>query len=304
MSFAFGAQVGGYTIQAELGSGSFGTVYRVADGLGRAFAMKVLQPGLGLDALRRFWKEVKILRSLRHENLIEVLDSSSESADQPWFVMPIMANTLASLIPNDRSWEQVADLMRQAALGLAAYHSTGGVHRDIKPENLLLAEDGTVKVADFGIARCPAITGSTMTKSAFGTAPYMAPEVWQGGGCQESDVYALGIVFWELVNDVRHETPARPPRFLQKGPDFDSMQDLFERMTSTDPAKRPSAAAVAEQLTEFIAFLREEPEDRVVTFARGGWSALVLVTPILAIAAVIAILVGGIGALRHSLRHT
>lgn len=295
MNIGGGAKVGKYILQAALGAGAFGVVYKVVDAAGQCFALKMLKPGHDQDTWARFRKEVAIMRGIDHPHVMPVLDASEPDDEMQWFVMPLASGgSLASLIPNDRTWPEVVTIMIQAASGLAEYHSKGGIHRDIKPENLLLCDDGKVKVADFGVARCPELAGSKMTRTAIGTGPYMAPEVWDDKACQASDVYALAIVFWELVNDARHTIPAKPPRFLGSGPDFATMQNLYARMTAERHEDRPTAAQVVKELETFLAFLEKEPVPPGTAFWQGAVAGFMLAAPIaLAALVVVSIASGG-----------
>ena len=305
MTIGVGARVGGYVLKALLGAGTFGVVYSAVDAAGRRLAVKVLRPDHDPDSRVRFQREAAIMRGMSHPNVMSILDASGPDDEVQWLAMPWMSGgSLASLIPNDRSWEEVVGLMRQSASGLAEYHAKGGIHRDIKPENLLLDEDGTVRVSDFGVARCPGLAGSTMTRSAIGTEAYMAPEVWRNEACQASDIYALGIVFWELVNDERHTTPAKPPRLLGSGPDFATMQALYARMTAELPENRPSATQVIRELDAFLEFLRKEPDPPGVAFWHGAVAAFMVAVPAALAAVVVVTVVGGGWAAWRAMRST
>lgn len=246
IGFFFDGCVGRYEFVGQIGEGGFGRVVRVRGASGRQLAVKYLHDMLDADAARRFTREMQILRQVRHPNVIELVDNGVTPDGQHWYAMPEMqGGRLADVIARKRTWEEVLTLMIGVADGLAAYHRLGGIHRDIKPENILIDEFGVPKLTDFGLARCPTITGSAMTRTPCGTEAYMAPEVWTGETCQASDIYALGVVFCELVNGERHLVPAKPPRLAKVGPDLQPMQELYERMTHADPRRRPSAAEVA-----------------------------------------------------------
>jgi len=260
----FGFQIrgclGSYEVLGRLGKGGFGSVFRACGPNGVARAVKYLNEDLDQDAVVRFEREMKIIAAIDHPNVIDLVDYGIDAEGRAWYAMPEMAGgTLADVIGRDRTWEELLVLVEGAALGLAELHGRGGIHRDVKPENILLDALGVPKLADFGVARCPEITGSSMTRGANGTAYYMAQEVWQGRACKHSDIYALGIVLWELVNGQRHTVPAKPPRLLKVGPEFKQMEKLYQAMTHIETRMRPSATEVAKFCQDFRAQLDRAP---------------------------------------------
>ena len=268
MRFGFWVQgcLGNYQIEGNLGRGGFGKVFRAVGSDARKVAIKYLADDLDEDARKRFNREMVILQGFRHPNVIELVDYGVDEQGRAWYAMPEMSGgTLAQLVEQERTWEQVLEIVLQVASGLTAYHALdpNAVHRDVKLENVLLDGQGHAKLADFGVARCPELTGSSLTRNANGTAPYMAPEVWKGQGSQASDIYALGILFWELVNGERHTMPARPPKLLNAGPQFEPMENLYQSMTQVDWRKRPTAEVVVHQLDQFIAYLQRAPQAAV-----------------------------------------
>jgi serine/threonine protein kinase len=250
MSVSIGAQLRGqhnvYVLSAKLGEGSFGDVYRGGNEHG-TFALKVLRAELIGDMQRRFRAEIRILGQIRHVNIVPILDWGVHEG-QMFYVMPEMTGgTLATVIQRNRTWPEVLGLVAGVAKGLAAYHALGpaSIHRDVKPENILLSNDRIPRLADFGVAACPRLTGVPATRSGLGTEAYMGPEVWRHAASQASDIYALGIVLSELANGRRHDVPARPPRLVSVGADLGILQKLYEEMTNLDSRLRPSAFDVA-----------------------------------------------------------
>ena len=212
-----GTAVGRFRIGGTLGRGAMAVVYLADDTeLGRPVALKLLADHAAEDdAFRaRFAREARMAARLSHPNIVQVFDAG-EHEGRPFIVMEYvegetLADTLAGegRLPPDR----VVDIGRQCCAGLACAHGAGLVHRDVKPQNLLLTRDGTVKIADFGVAWALDQTRLTLTGSIVGTARYLAPE--QTGGDQitpAADVYALGVVLYELLaGRAPHEAGSLP----------------------------------------------------------------------------------------------
>jgi serine/threonine-protein kinase len=195
--------------------------------LERPVALKVLAAHLADDAefRTRFMREARIASRLHHPNLVRTYDVA-EVDGLPSIVMELVdGGTL-------EDGRLTRDEAAQVAAGLAHAHERGIVHRDLKPSNLLRGRDGTVKIADFGIARAAEETMVTQIGTVLGTLRYLAPEQAEGRLVgPEADVYSLGVVLDELL-----ASPSRDDRAL------------IERMRSADPALRPTAAEVAAAL--------------------------------------------------------
>ncbi|MEV4237480.1 serine/threonine-protein kinase [Nocardia sp. NPDC050408] len=200
---------GRYRLTDPIGTGAMGVVWRATDvRLRRTVAVKqlVLAPGLSrsqaLEAKLRAMREGRIAARLHHPNAITVFDVAEEDG-QPWLVMEYMnAPSLAAKLAGKRTLEptEVARIGAQAAGALAAAHDAGIMHRDVKPANLLVGDDGTVKITDFGISR--AVGDVTVTATGFlaGTPAYLAPEVARGENPEPaSDVFALGSTLYAAV---------------------------------------------------------------------------------------------------------
>ncbi|MEU5757857.1 serine/threonine-protein kinase [Nocardia sp. NPDC047648] len=200
---------GRYRLTDPIGTGAMGVVWRATDvRLQRAVAVKqvLLGPGLSgsaaLEAKRRAMREGRIAARLHHPNAITVFDVAEEDG-QPWLVMEYMdAPSLATKLSGNRTLPpiEVAEIGAQAASALAAAHDAGIMHRDVKPANLLVADDGTVKITDFGISR--AVGDVTVTATGFlaGTPAYLSPEVARGEDPEPaSDVFALGSTLYAAV---------------------------------------------------------------------------------------------------------
>jgi serine/threonine protein kinase len=200
-------QIGRYRLEEPLGRGGMAVVHRgIDEELGRAVAVKQLAAHLAGDAeLRaRFLREARLAAALNHPNVVSVYDLG-ERDGLPFIVMEFVeGETLADLLARERriAPRRAVELALQACAGLEHAHRAGLVHRDVKPANLLLRYDGTVKIADFGIAR--AVDASTLLTQAgtiLGTAAYLAPEQAEGGRVTPAtDVYALGAVLYEALS--------------------------------------------------------------------------------------------------------
>ncbi|GAA5078394.1 serine/threonine-protein kinase [Nocardia iowensis] len=200
---------GRYRLTDPIGTGAMGVVWRGTDvRLRRTVAVKqlILGPGLSreaaLEAKLRAMREGRIAARLHHPNAITVFDVAEEDG-QPWLVMEYMdAPSLAAKLSGKRTLApaEVARIGAQAAGALAAAHKAGIMHRDVKPANLLVGDDGTVKLTDFGISR--AVGDVTVTATGFlaGTPAYLAPEVARGENPEPaSDVFALGSTLYAAV---------------------------------------------------------------------------------------------------------
>ncbi|MEV0033190.1 protein kinase [Nocardia sp. NPDC050793] len=200
---------GRYRLTDPIGTGAMGVVWRATDvRLRRTVAVKqlLLGPGLSreqaLESKLRAMREGRIAARLHHPNAVTVFDVAEEDG-QPWLVMEYMnAPSLAVKLSGQRTLSpiEVAKIGAQAAAALAAAHDAGIMHRDVKPANLLVADDGTVKITDFGISR--AVGDVTVTATGFlaGTPAYLAPEVARGENPEPaSDVFALGSTLYAAV---------------------------------------------------------------------------------------------------------
>jgi serine/threonine protein kinase len=255
---------GRYALERPLGRGGMAEVMLARDtALDRDVAVKLLAERVrgDRDLRERFLREGRFAARLSHPNVVGVYDSGEEDG-RPYLVMECvdgvsLAEELARRGPLAPA--ETAALGRQACEGLAHAHARGLVHRDVKPQNLLLRPDGTVKVADFGIAR--AAGGATLTQAGtlLGTAAYMAPEVVAGKPAgPAADVYSLGAVLYELVTgeppqrartlaELAEQEPPRPPSEHAPGipPGF---EETIMRCLARDPAQRPSAEELAREL--------------------------------------------------------
>src|SRR5687768_12967168 len=192
-----------YVLEESLGRGGMAEVWRALDrNLDRPVAIKFLVPQLTADPefLVRFFSEAQSVAGLSHPNVVSVLDFG-EADGSPYLVMEyVPRGAVTELTGKPVQPERAAESVRDAARGAGAAHEKGIVHRDIKPGNILLCDDGRAVVADFGIALTAFSEKLTATGQVIGSPHYIAPEQAAGKGSRpESDVYALGVVLYELL---------------------------------------------------------------------------------------------------------
>jgi len=227
LTIAPGTRLGPYEIYALLGTGGMGEVYRATDTrLGRTVAIKVLPPDFSADAdrLRRFEQEARTVGSLNHPNLVTLFDVGDHDG-RPYLVMELLeGETLRKeLTGKPLPVKRAIGIAREIAEGLSAAHDKGVIHRDLKPENIFVTSSGLVKILDFGLAKFrsesrPAaarsdeqptpqagqVTVATAEGMIVGTVGYMSPEQVRGEPLDaRSDLFALGIILWEMLTGAR-----------------------------------------------------------------------------------------------------
>ena len=253
---------GRYQVEALVALGGMATVYRAIDTrLDRRVALKVMHADLARDEdfVGRFIGEAKSAARLSHPNVVSVYDQGRDGP-YPYLAMEYLpGRTLRDLL-GERGWfppREALAIMVPLLSGLAAAHTAGIVHRDVKPENVLIAPDGHLKVVDFGLARALSVSSQTRTGVIIGTVAYLAPEQVTGTSADaRTDVYAAGIVLFELLTGVKphtgdgplavaykhvNETVPAPSRFVQGIPP--EVDRLVLQATSRDPRGRPADAA-------------------------------------------------------------
>ena len=195
---------GRYQVRSRIARGGMATVYLATDlRLERRVAIKIMHGHLADDNTfkTRFVQEARSAARLAHPNVVNVFDQGQDS-DMAYLVMEYLPGiTLRELLKDYKKLtpEQTVDIMDAVLSGLAAAHKAGIVHRDLKPENVLLADDGRIKLGDFGLAR--AASANTATGQALlGTIAYLSPElVTRGVADARSDIYAVGIMMYEML---------------------------------------------------------------------------------------------------------
>jgi eukaryotic-like serine/threonine-protein kinase len=194
-----------YQILKKLGEGGMADVYVAQDTLlHRDVALKVLRGSLALDpvALLRFQREAHAASALSHPNIVEIYDVGEEEG-QHYIVMELIrGKTLKQLILQRGALEkkEALAIMEQLVEAVREAHLHNIIHRDIKPQNILIKDDGTVKITDFGIATVSDALQLTQTDTVLGSVHYLAPELARGESSSfQSDIYALGITFYEML---------------------------------------------------------------------------------------------------------
>lgn len=205
-----------YRVEEPIARGGMATVYRGHDQrLDRVVALKIMHPHLATDEnfRRRFGREARAAARLAHRNVVGVFDQG-EDEDRIYLAMELVEGvTLRSRIADQGRLTvgDALDVTAQTLQALVAAHAAGIVHRDIKPENILIDREGTVKVADFGLARAIGTSNSSASATLLGTVAYISPEVVTRGQMDErSDLYSLGVVLFEMLTGVQPFTGDQP----------------------------------------------------------------------------------------------
>lgn len=247
-----------------------GTVYEAADAAGATVAVKTLSAQIGDDPAlrRRFEAEIEALKALDHPGIVRLL-AFGDDAGRPFFAMELVrGRSLEDLLRSGRrfDWRQTVGMAGEIVRALKSAHDRGIIHRDLKPANLLLPDEpgatGSVKLADFGIAKLFGDSSHTQAGTVVGTAEYMAPEQATGGPVDARvDLYALGLVMFamlagrppfrggslsEVLQRQRTETPPRISAIVPEVPA--ALDDLIARLLAKKPAERPASALAVGRL--------------------------------------------------------
>ncbi|WP_405372647.1 MULTISPECIES: Stk1 family PASTA domain-containing Ser/Thr kinase [unclassified Microbacterium] len=245
-----------YRVRARIARGGMATVYVATDlRLERRVALKVMHGHLSDDTVfqNRFIQEARSAARLADPHVVNVFDQGQDG-DMAYLVMEYLPGiTLRELVREQRrlTLPQTVTVMDAVLSGLAAAHRAGIVHRDVKPENVLLAEDGRIKIGDFGLAR--ATSANTATgQMLLGTIAYLAPElVTRGTADARSDIYALGIMLYEMLTGEQPYKGEQP------------MQIAYQHATHSVPRPSVKNPGVPEQLDELVLWATErDPDDR------------------------------------------
>jgi hypothetical protein len=248
-----GRALGPYRVTGRLGSGGMGTVYEAFDPrLERTVALKVLPPQLagGQEAASRFLAEARAAARLSHPNVVPVYEAE-QAGGMTFLVMERMpggsAQDLTARVGRP-GWREATRIVADACRGLAAAHAAGLVHRDVKPANILLAQDGSAKISDFGLARrTDSSSGMTADGAIVGTPDYMSPEQCQGERADpRSDLYSLGATYYHLLTG--------SPPFRAETP----LQVMFAHCSSPPPDPRAVAPEVPAACAAVVARAMEK----------------------------------------------
>lgn len=271
---------GRYRVEARIAVGGMATVYRALDTrLDRILALKVMHPTLAADGsfVERFIREAKSVARLAHPNVVQVFDQGTDGS-YVYLAMEYVAGCTLRDVLRERGALQpraALDILEPVLAALGAAHRAGFVHRDMKPENVLIGDDGRVKVADFGLVRSVDTVTST-TGAVLGTVSYLAPEqIEQGTADPRVDVYACGVVLYEMLTGGKPhsgDSPAQvlykhlhedvpPPSALVPGLPYE-LDELVASATARTPEVRPhDAAALLGQVLRARASLSDEQLD-------------------------------------------
>ena len=274
-----GTTIGRYTIEAVLGRGGMGEVYRARDPqLDRPVAIKVIgvQQVENHTLVERFLREARAASALNHPHIVTIHEAGRTESGQYYIVQELVqGETLRAALQHPLAIDRVVHFAKQLAKAIATAHAAGIVHRDIKPENVMVRPDGYLKVLDFGLARVILPEAETMAPTAalehrtedgtlLGTCAYMSPEQARGQTADApSDVFSLGIVLYEMLagrrpfrgdsavfvlNAIIHEHPVPPSRVNADVPLV--LDTLVMAMLAKDASARPSAAALDASLDQ------------------------------------------------------
>lgn len=270
----------GYEIKGILGRGGMGAVYRAEHlKLGRTVALKVFSPmGDQRDLfVERLKREGRLMAQLEHPNVLGIYDAAVMEDGTPYLVLEYIegVDLQKYLLENKRLNKKLAlRIAIKICQGLSAVHQLGIIHRDLKPANVLLGNDGSVKISDFGVSK--EITDErdrtdlTMTGTTVGTVDYMSPEQSRGAEVNErSDIYSVGVMIYEMISGV---TPRGAFEPLSKYGAPRELERLVLRCLQRDQHQRPgSAANLAQQLIRIYRQMRGKKRFQLKPLI---WSAL------------------------------
>jgi serine/threonine-protein kinase len=271
--------LGPYELIDKLGAGGMGAVWRARDTRsGDTFALKVIRgefaddPGL----VKRFEREARVAMRLRHPHIVQTFDAGTD-ADVHYMTMELVeGETLYDRVKREPLSEQEA---REAGFAVASAldlaHRERVIHRDIKSANVLLGADGSIKVADFGIARVLDETQRSYTSTFMGSLPYSAPETFDLIVDERSDLYSLGVVLFEAVMGVTPFVETSPLRYMElhrwEQPRMEevarrapTLAPVIARLLEKEPRRRPRSAG------DVVAALRDPAPESATVIAPGS----------------------------------
>lgn len=284
--------VGGrYELLGPIGEGNFSVTYRARDiTLGRIVAVKLLRAQYAADPtfVARFEREAQVAASVSHPNVVDVYDYGRHGDTFFIAMQYVPGRTLKHALDDEGRFaaERAVRVAREILAGLSAIHAAGIVHRDIKPQNVLLGQDNSARVTDFGVAHGPLGGVLTTHGTTVGTASYMAPEQARGGAVEPAtDLYAVGVVLFELLTGrlpfvvdnpmavMLAHLQQPPPRPSEVAPDAaipPSLEAEVMRALAKDPAARHAGA---EAMSSALAQAIGEPAGTRLTAPSEPWTA-------------------------------
>src|SRR5690625_3775814 len=262
---------GRYEVAARIARGGMATVYLAVDRrLDRQVALKVMHPHLaeGHDVAARFRREARAAARLTHPGVVGVYDQGSEGETSYLTMEYVQGTNLREALRSRGAFSlgEALAIIAQVLDALGAAHRACLVHRDIKPENVLVADDGRIKVADFGLARAVTEATAATTGTLLGTVAYLSPEIVTSGVADaRADVYAVGVLLYELLTGhqpfegetpiqiaYKHVHEAIPPPSAERDWLPSSVDELVTTLTAREPADRPRDAAIAAELLRTV----------------------------------------------------
>lgn len=252
---------GRYQVRSRIARGGMATVYLATDlRLERRVAVKIMHGHLADDSQfkQRFIQEARSAARLAHPNVVNVFDQGQDT-ESAYLVMEYLPGiTLRDLLEEYGSLtpQQTIDISEAVLSGLSAAHKAGIIHRDLKPENVLLADDGRIKIGDFGLARAASANTATGAQ-LLGTIAYLSPElVTRGVADTRSDIYAVGIMMYEMLTGEQPFTGEQP------------MQIAYRHANEPVPAPSRKNAKVPRELDELVMWATAKDPDQRPTDAR------------------------------------
>ncbi|MGN1114132.1 MAG: Stk1 family PASTA domain-containing Ser/Thr kinase [Oscillospiraceae bacterium] len=265
-----------YEITDLIGVGGMADVYKAVDLMeNKIVAVKILKPEFAdnEEFLRKFRNESKAIAMLSHPNIVKIYDVGLKDSVKFIVMEYIDGITLKEYIDQQGvlKWEDALNFTSQILKALQHAHDKGIVHRDIKPQNIMLLEDGTIKVMDFGIARFSRIDGKTLSEKTIGSVHYISPEQAKGELTDErSDIYSVGIMLYEMLTGVKpfdgdnpvaiamkhlEETPVAP---RERNPEIPTgLEEIVLHAMEREPSKRYQSAS--EMIKDIDAF-KNDPQ--------------------------------------------
>lgn len=255
------SSISGFSVIRTLGAGNMGVVLLVEKN-GERYAMKLVRRVVKTKnnpetSLQKFMRKAKILSTIHHPNVVEIIEygvSSPTEEGVPFLVMEFVQGHPLNQLPGaeEQSLDWKLSVVRQIASALEAVHSLGIVHRDVKPGNILVSNDGTAKLDDFGVAGIVDLDPDA-TLDVLGSPAYMAPEAFDSGKVKDnrSDIFSLGVVAYELITGVK---PFH-------GANFEEMKRAVKRSAPIDPGLLEPSLPPGTQ-NALAGMLAKSPSDR------------------------------------------
>jgi phage shock protein PspC (stress-responsive transcriptional regulator) len=262
----------GYTIKRGVGRGGFGEVYYATSDAGKEVALKLIRRNLEIEL-----RGVSQCLNLKHPHLVSLYDIRQDANEDRWVIMEYVAGeSLDAIIerhPNGLPAHEAVGCFRQVAAGVAYLHDQGIVHRDLKPGNIFLDET-SYKIGDYGLSKFISASRRSGQTESIGTVHYMAPEIANGRYGKEIDIYALGIILYEMLTGrVPYEGESLGEvlmKHLTAEPDLSIVPEAYRHVVSRMLCKNPEQRY--HSISEALSDLEAGPQPAVATVSHGGMS--------------------------------